>query len=208
VLVLQSGNPLVLTPRERSAKAIVQAWYAGQDTGTVIADVLFGDTNPSGKLPITFYASLADLPPMEDYDVRKGRTYMYLAKEPAFPFGHGLSYTSFRYEDLAVSPSTVRADGTIRVEVDLANIGKRHGAEVVQIYVRPPRGPKQLRAFRRVALGVGEKQRVSIDIPAADLAHYDVKSARSVVDPGRYELLLGASSADIRQKSTFDVAPR
>ena len=127
VLVLQTGNPLVLTPRARSARAILQAWYAGQDTGTVIAEVLFGDTNPSGKLPITFYASLADLPPMDDYDVRKGRTYMYLAKEPAFPFGHGLSYTSFRYESVVLAPSSVRQDGTLRIELDITNVGARPG---------------------------------------------------------------------------------
>jgi beta-glucosidase len=206
VLVLQTGNPLVLTPRERSARAILQTWYAGQDAGTAIAEVLFGDTNPSGKLPITFYASLADLPPMEDYDVRKGRTYMYLAKEPAFPFGHGLSYTSFRYENIALTPSAVRDDATLRIEVDIANTGARPGVEVAQVYVRPPSGPKKvLRAFRRVALGAGEKMHVSIDLPVAELAHYDAKSKKSVVDPGRYELMLGASSADVRQKTTFDV---
>jgi beta-glucosidase len=208
VLVLQSGNPLVLTPRERSPRAILQAWYAGQDTGTALAEVLFGDTNPSGRLPITFYASLADLPPMEDYDVRKGRTYMYLAKEPAFPFGHGLSYTRFRYDSMALTPSAVRPDATLRIEFDLTNIGARAGGEVAQVYVRPPRGPKQvLRAFRRVSLAAGEKARIAIDLAVAELAHYDAGSKRTAVDPGRYELLLGASSADIRQKSTFDVVP-
>jgi beta-glucosidase len=208
VLVLQTGNPLVLTPRERSAPAILQAWYAGQDTGTAIAEILFGDTNPSGKLPVTFYASLADLPPMEDYDVRKGRTYMYLKNEPAFPFGHGLSYTSFRYEHLALSPSAVRQGGTIRVEFDLTNTGSRQGADVAQVYVRPPRGPKKaLRAFRRVALDPGKTTHVSIDLPVDELAHYDAAAKRAVVDPGRYELMIGASSADVRQRATFDVAP-
>ncbi len=208
VLVLQTGNPLVLTPREKSARAIVQAWYAGQDAGTVIAEVLFGDTNPSGKLPVTFYASLADLPPMEDYDVRKGRTYMYLSKEPAFPFGHGLSYTSFRYDGLKLSSTTVREEGKLRVELDVTNTGARPGAEVIQIYVRPPQGPKQvLRAFRRVQLGAGAKEHVSIDLAIADLAHYDAKAKRDVVDPGSYEVLVGASSADIRHRAKFDVAP-
>jgi beta-glucosidase len=208
VLVLQTGNPLVLTAREKSAPAILQAWYAGQDTGTAIAEVLFGDTNPSGKLPITFYASLADLPPMEDYDVRKGRTYMYLAKEPAFAFGHGLSYTQFQYQNLAVSPAKATDRGVLRVEFDIANSGARAGADVAQVYVRPPRGPKQvLRAFQRVSLDPGKKQHVSLELAVTDLAHYDAQAKRSVVDPGRYELLLGASSADIRQRATFDVAP-
>jgi beta-glucosidase len=205
-LVLQSGNPLVLTPREKSAPAIVQAWYAGQDTGTAIAEVLFGDVNPSGKLPITFYASLADLPPMEDYDVRKGRTYMYLAKEPAFPFGHGLSYTKFDYENLTLSQNVVSDDGSLRIEFDLVNGGARAGAEVAQVYVRPPRGPKQvLRAFRRVALDAGKKAHVSLDLAVTDLAHYDAGTRRAVVDPGRYELLLGASSSDTRKRASFDV---
>jgi beta-glucosidase len=206
VLVLQTGNPLVLTQREKSAPAILQAWYAGQDAGTVIAEVLFGDTNPSGKLPITFYASLADLPPMEDYDVRKGRTYMYLPNEPAFSFGHGLSYTKFQYEKLTLSANTVAQNGSLRIEFDLVNSGARRGAEVAQVYVRPPRGPnKVLRAFRRVTLDSGEKSHVSLDLGAPELAHYDPQAKHAVVDPGRYELLLGASSTDIRQRATFDV---
>jgi beta-glucosidase len=208
VLVLQTGNPLVLTPRQKSAPAILQAWYAGQDAGTAIAEVLFGDINPSGKLPITFYSALADLPPIEDYDVRKGRTYMYLSKEAAFPFGHGLSYTRFRYQKLALSPAAVRQDGTLRIELDVTNTGARPGAEVVQVYVRPPRGPKKvLRAFRRVPLGPGAKAHLSFDLAADDLAHHDTKFKRSVVDPGRYELLVGASSGDIRQTAIFDVVP-
>lgn len=206
VLVLQTGNPLVLTPREKSARAILQAWYAGQDTGTAIAEVLFGDVNPSGKLPITFYASLADLPPMEDYDIRKGRTYLYLEKEPAFPFGHGLSYTSFRYERLVVPSPTLREGGTLRVEFDLTNSGARSGSEIAQVYVRPPRGPKKLlRAFRRVTLDAGKSSHVVIDLAANDLGRYDVRSQRNVVDPGRYELWVGGSSTDRRQTATFDV---
>jgi beta-glucosidase len=208
VLVLQTGNPLVLTSQEKSAPAILQAWYAGQDAGTAIAELLFGDVNPSGKSPITFYASLTDLPPMEDYDVRKGRTYMYLAKEPSFPFGHGLSYTKFRYENLTLSPSSVRTGGTLRIELDLANTGARAGTEVVQVYARPPRGPKQvLRAFRRVTLDAGKKERVSFDLAVLDLARYDSSAKQNVVDPGRYELLVGASSGDIRQRGWFEVLP-
>jgi beta-glucosidase len=207
VLVLQTGNPLVLTRREKSAPAILQAWYAGQDAGTAIAEVLFGDTNPSGKLPITFYASLADLPPMEDYDVRKGRTYMYLPSEAAFAFGHGLSYTQFQYENLALSSGKVSASDKLRIEFDITNSGARTGADVAQIYVRPPRGPKKvLRAFRRVALDAGKKAHLSVELAVADLAHYDAQSKHAMVDPGRYELMLGASSADIRQRATFDVS--
>ncbi|HXX70388.1 MAG TPA: glycoside hydrolase family 3 N-terminal domain-containing protein [Polyangiaceae bacterium] len=208
VVVLQTGNPLVLTAAQKRAPAIIQAWYPGQDTGTALAEVLFGDTNPSGKLPITFYGSLADLPPMDDYDVRKGRTYMYLAREPAFPFGHGLSYTKFQYGPLLLSGTTVQADGVLRVEFELANVGARAGAEVAQVYVHPPRGPKKaLRAFRRVALERGATTHVAIDFSIHDLAHYDPDAKRDVVDPGRYELAVGGSSADVRQRATFDVAP-
>jgi beta-glucosidase len=207
IVVLQTGNPLVLTARQKTAAAIIQAWYAGQDTGTALAEVLFGDTNPSGKLPITFYASLTDLPPMDDYDVRKGRTYMYLAREPAFPFGHGLSYTKFGYGPLSLSGTTVRPDGTLRVEFDLENAGARAGAEVAQVYVHPPRGPrKALRAFRRVALEHGAKTRIAIELSIRGLAHYDPDAKHDVVDPGRYELAVGGSSADIQQRATFDVA--
>jgi beta-glucosidase len=208
VLVLQTGNPLVLTPGQKSAPAILQAWYAGQDTGIALAEVLFGDTNPSGKLPITFYASLAHLPPMGDYDIRKGRTYMHLTKEPAFPFGHGLSYTKFRYDNLALSTARTGPGSTIRIDFDLTNVGARPGAEVAQVYVRPPRGPKKvLRAFRRVALDPGAKTHVSMKLSIPDLGHYHAQTKREVVDPGRYELMLGASSADIRQMATFDVTP-
>ena len=208
VLVLQTGNPLVLTPRERRAPAILQAWYPGQDTGTAIAEVLFGDTNPSGKLPITFYASLAQLPPMEDYDVRKGRTYMYLASEPAFPFGHGLSYTKFQYENLSLSARAAKRDGTIRIEFDVVNVGDRAGAEVAQVYVHSPRGPKKvLRAFRRVTLDPGQRAHISIDLAIRALGHYDPQAKRELVDVGRHELMLGASSADIRGSATFDVTP-
>jgi beta-glucosidase len=206
VLVLQSGNPLLLRPRERSARAIIQAWYAGQDTGTAIAEVLFGDTNPSGKLPITFYASLADLPPMDDYDLRKGRTYMYLPNKPAFPFGHGLSYTQFQYEELSLAPTSVRPGETLRIELDVANTGARAGAEVVQVYVRPPRGPRRvLRAFQRVPLAERSRTHLSIDLAVDDLSHYDPGAKRNVVDPGRYAIEVGASSADIRLQAAFDV---
>jgi beta-glucosidase len=143
---------------------------------------------------------------MDDYDVRKGRTYMYLTRAPAFPFGHGLSYTRFEYGDLSLSQTTVRADTTLRVELDVANVGKRAGAEVAQLYVRPPHGPKQeLRAFQRVAIEPGAHRRVSFDLPMRDLAHYDLGAGREVIDPGRYEILVGGSSADVRRRTSFEL---
>jgi beta-glucosidase len=155
---------------------------------------------------MTFYAALSDLPPLTDYDVRNGRTYMYLKRPPTFPFGHGLSYTRFQYGELAVSPSATSADGSLRIEFDLTNSGDRSGTEVAQVYVRPPSGPKQvLRGFQRVALDAGQSKRIRLDLEVSDLAHYDAKARRNVVDPGRYEVLVGASSADIRQRAPFQV---
>lgn len=208
-LVILSGNPLVLSQTELEAPAIVQAWYPGQDTGAVLAELLFGDLNPSGKLPITFYASLADLPPMDDYDVRKGRTYMYLEKKANFAFGFGLSYTTFVIDQLSVTPSKVTSKDSLEITVDVTNTGERAGAEVVQLYVKPPRGPKQvLRAFRRVSLAAARSEHVTFTLPVAELAHYDAEAKKDVVDPGQYEILVGASSADIRQRAGFTVSPR
>ncbi len=205
-LVVFSGNPLIFSKTERRARALVQAWYPGQETGTALAEVLFGDQNPSGKTPITYYASLDDLPPMDDYDIRKGRTYMYLNEAPAFPFGHGLSYTTFKYASLSIAAENLTEADTLQFEVDLENAGTLRGAEVVQAYVRPPKGPKKvLRAFRRVELNPKARQTLSFQLPVSDLSHFDETKKTQVVDPGTYELLVGSSSGDIRQRKSFTV---
>jgi beta-glucosidase len=131
------------------APALLEAWYCGEAAGLAIADVLSGAANPSGRLPVTGYASAADLPPFDSYDVRKGRTYRYATAAPLYPFGFGLSYTTFAYRDLVVEP----AGGGVRVRVAVANLGDRDGAEVVQVYRLDP--GKALVDFRRITLAAG-----------------------------------------------------
>src|SRR5262249_54452500 len=153
------------------AAAIVEAWWGGEEGGTALAEAIFGDINPAGRLPYTVYASAAQVPPQDEYDVSKGFTYMYLHGDPLFAFGHGLSYTDFRYGDLRVTPASIAADGKVTVSADIENIGRRAGDEVVELYVRAidsrlSRPKLQLRAFRRVPLAAGEKQTVTFDLPA------------------------------------------
>jgi len=158
---------------------------------------------------MTFYRSLEQLPPFDDYDITKGRTYMYLREVPLFPFGHGLSYTRFRYSGLRIKPAA-GAGGKMTVSAVVQNTGKRDGDEVVQLYVRFPRSAvprpqQQLKGFKRVHLKKGEKKRVSFELPLQDLAYYDTEKSSWVVEPGDCELGVGASSADIRLKGTVQV---
>jgi beta-glucosidase len=188
------------------------AWYPGQAGGTAIADVLFGDYNPGGRLPVTFYQSANDLPPFTDYAM-KGRTYRFFTGEALYPFGHGLSYTTFGYRNLAVDQDTLAGDGTVQVTVDVANTGPRAGDEVVQLYVQHinssvERPLKDLRGFRRVSLQPGESRRVTFPLRAAQLAYWDAGAGRWVVENGQVRVLVGASSADIRLSHTITVIPR
>ena len=179
------------------------AWYPGQRGGDAVAEVLFGQANPSGRLPVTFYKSVAQLPPFADYHM-KGRTYRYFEGDPLYPFGHGLSYTRFEYAGLALDRATAAAADAIEASAVVKNAGARAGHEVVQLYVRAlspkaamPR--KQLRGFTRVLLAPGEEKRVSFRLrPQDDFARYDPERKAFVVDPGEYEVQLGASSADVR----------
>ena len=139
VLVLNNGSALAVSWAAAHIPAIVEAWYPGQAGGTAVADVLFGDTNPAGRLPVTFYQSVDDLPPFEDYGV-DGRTYRYFRGQPLFPFGHGLSYTTFTYDNLQIGPSEVETGGKVVVSVEVTNSGCRPGDEVVQLYIRQAEG--------------------------------------------------------------------
>jgi beta-glucosidase len=203
VLVLTTGSALAVEWAQRNLPAILVAWYPGQQGGTAVADVLFGDVNPSGRLPVTFYRSVEQLPPFADYDM-KGRTYRYFEGDPLYPFGHGLSYTRFEYSSLEMGKATVGAGDTVDVSLTVRNAGARAGDEVVQLYARAvaPKVPmplKQLRGFARVSLKPGEARRVTFRLkPADDFAHYDAATRAFVVDPGDYEVQLGASSRDIR----------
>jgi beta-glucosidase len=201
VLVLLNGSALAINWAQQNVPAILEAWYPGQ-AGNAIADVLFGDYNPAGRLPVTFYRSVDDLPPFENYDMA-GRTYRFFDGEPLYPFGHGLSYTTFDYDELTVSSETLAEGDTIEVSVDVTNTGGRAGDEVVQLYVEFPnsavtRPRRDLKGFDRVRLQPGETRTVSFRLPASALAYWDPDGDRWVVESGTVRLRAGASSEDLR----------
>lgn len=209
VLVLLNGSALAVNWADENVPAILEAWYPGQAAGTAIADVLFGDYNPAGRLPVTFYESVDDLPPFEDYDM-EGRTYRYFDGDVLYPFGHGLSYTTFEYSNLRTSAETLARDDTVAVRVDVTNTGDRAGDEVAQLYVSYPesdveRPIKALKGFARVALEPGETQTVELPLPASELAYWDAERDRWVVESAAVQLQVGASSEDIRLKHPLTV---
>jgi beta-glucosidase len=211
VLVLTTGSALAVDWAQAKLPAIVLAWYPGQRGGSAVADVLFGDVSPSGRLPVTFYRENDKLPPFDDYSMQ-GRTYRYFAGKPLYPFGHGLSYSRFAYSGLQLDQSRVAADGTIRASLLVRNVGTRAADEIVQLYLRPLKQQRtharlDLRGIERVSLAAGESRRIEFAIrPAVDLQRWDTTAAKYVVDPGRYEVQIGASSADIRQRAAFEVS--
>jgi beta-glucosidase len=210
VLVLLNAGPLSVRWAKDNTPAVLEAWYPGEEGGTAIADVLFGDYNPGGKLPYTVYESTNQIPPQSEYDITKGFTYMYFTGRPLFPFGHGLSYTEFRYSNLQVLPMQIPANGQVTVRVEVENIGKRAGDEVVQLYVHDvqcsvKRPIKELRGFERVSLKPGEKQTVTFELKGEQLTFYDIKKHNFVVEPGVFDVLVGSSSEDIRCKGRFEV---
>ena len=192
VFVNCSGSAVALAPEQaETCDAIVQAWYAGEQGGHALADVLFGDYNPSGKLAVTFYQDDSQLPPFEDYHMT-GRTYRYFQGKPLYPFGYGLSYTTFQYGKPAYQNG--------KVSVSVKNTGGREGVEIVQVYLRRPAdtaGPvKTLRGYARVSLNAGEQQQVDISLPRERFETWDAQTNTMRVIPGKYELMVGSSSAD------------
>ena len=191
IFVNCSGGAVALSPEAEYCDAILQAWYGGEQGGKALAEILLGKTNPSGKLPVTFYKDDSQLPDFLDYRMQ-GRTYRYFEGEPLYPFGYGLSYTSFNISN----PSY--ADG--KVTLTLKNTGKRAGTETVQVYMRrsaDTEGPlKTLRAYQRVELKAGESRQVSIDFPRERFENWDSQTGTMRVVPGEYELMVGTSSAD------------
>jgi beta-glucosidase len=203
VVVLINAGSLTVPWIKAHVPAIVGAWWSGEEQGHALADVLFGEVNPAGRLPYTVYASESQVPPQDEYDVTKGFTYMYLKGAPLFAFGHGLSYTRFTYANLRIATAKIAASGKLTATVEVANTGARAGDEVVQLYTRAvaprvPRPAKELRGFERLTLRPGEKKTVAFAVPAEKLAFYDEEQHGFVVEPGDYEILIGASSADIR----------
>ncbi len=210
VVVEMNAGPLAVSWIKKNVPAILEAWWCGEEGGNAIADVLFGNVNPGAKMPLTVYSSDEQVPPQEEYDISKGFTYMYMKEAPLFPFGHGLSYTKFKYSDIKISSAKVGTDGQVTISVNIKNTGLREGDEVVQLYVHDVkytviRPVKELRAFERISLKAGDNKTVIMTIPVEKLSFYDEKTHRFVVETGTFEVLVGSSSEDIRLKGKIDV---
>ncbi|RCG28562.1 beta-glucosidase [Sphaerisporangium album] len=212
VLVLSSGCPLAVTWAEQNLPAILWSSHGGQEYGHALADVLFGDEDPGGRLTQTWYRSARELPDLFDYDIiATDSTYMYYRGTPLYPFGHGYGYTDFEYSDLRLSADTAGPGDVVTVEVTLTNTGARPGVEVVQLYTRQRRSRvkqplRRLRGFRRVRLAPGESRVVTMAIDVADLAFWDVTRGRFVVEDAPHKVLVGRSAGDIRVWARLQVA--
>ena len=222
VVVLQTGSPVTMPWLDKVA-GVIQAWYPGQECGNAIADVLFGAVNPSGKLSQTFPMRLEDNPAYINYPGENGRVhygegifigYRYYEKKqvaPLFPFGFGLSYTSFAYSNVQVRPSADIADDVVTVSIDVTNTGQQAGKEVAQLYIHDrqstmSRPTKELKRFAKVALAAGETQRVTFTLDHAALAYWDDAQHTWVAEAGEFEVLVGSSSQDIRAREVFELA--
>ncbi len=195
VVVLMNGSALAIDWAQQHASAILEAWYPGEEGGTAIAQTLAGENNPAGRLPITFYASVKDLPPFEDYSM-KNRTYRYYQGKPLYPFGYGLTYTSFAYSGLMVSPVSSKAGDLVNVSVTVTNSGSVKGDEVVELYLNPPAtagGPvRALKGFKRISLDPGASTQVQFALTPRDLSSVRSDGSRAVF-PGNYVLSVGGS---------------
>ncbi len=200
VLVLLNGSALAIPWEKEHMPAILEAWYPGQAAGTAIADVIFGDYNPAGRLPVSFYTSAEQLPRFQDYQM-KGRTYRYFQGNPLFAFGCGLSYTTFKYRHIKIEKDKIKRGEQTRVWVDVTNTGQVSGEEVVQLYIRDnlrpgPNPNKTLKDFLRIELAPGQTRRVAFDITPEKLSFYDEKSKGFIVAAGEFTLMIGPSSKD------------
>ncbi|GAA4096105.1 glycoside hydrolase family 3 protein [Actinomadura miaoliensis] len=211
VVVVENSYPTTLNWEQDNVPALLWTSHAGAETGNALASVLFGDAGPSGRLPQTWYRSDKDLPDILDYDIIKNdRTYLYFKGKPLYPFGYGLSYSSFRYGTPKLSAHSVAANGTVKVAVPVTNTGERTADEVVQLYThqkssRVKQPVKQLRAFEKVRLAPGQTKTVTLTLRAADLGHWDVTRDKWTVEKAAHDVLIGASSADIRQRAALKV---
>jgi beta-glucosidase len=222
VVVINAGGPVVMTRWIAQVPAVLDLWYGGQEGGNAIADVLFGDRNPSGKLPVSFVKQWKDSPayghyPGENLQVEYAEGiyvgYRYFDKqklEPLFPFGYGLSYTKFDYSDLKISPNKVSSGQTVEVSLRVRNSGSRSGAEVVELYLHDghssvDRPIQELKSFRRVELAPGETKGVSFTLDRSAMAFYDTAKKDWVTEPGRFDVLVGSSSRDLRLKGWFEL---
>jgi beta-glucosidase len=204
-----SGGAVAMPWEAENLAAIVQIWYPGQAGGTAVGEVLFGDVNPAGRLPVTFYRTTDDLPAFTDYSMTN-RTYRYFSGKPLFAFGHGLSYTTFEYKSVQCDRADAGPADTVHVSLEVANTGARDGDEVVQVYYRHvdsavPQPHEALCGFRRVPVAHGQSAHVEIEVPLERFRYWDAANEHYVVEPGKYEILVGAASDDIRARLPFSV---
>jgi beta-glucosidase len=202
VMVLINGRPPAIPELAELVPAILEGWYLGQEGGTAVAEVLFGDVNPGGRLPVTFPRSVGQLPLFYNQKPTAQRGYLFESKEPLFPFGHGLSYTTFTYGAPTVSPAQITPEGRIKESVDVTNTGSRAGDEVVQLYLRAEvsrvtRPVKELKGFQRLTLAAGEKRTVTFEVGPEQLSYHGLEMKR-VVEPGRFQIMVGGSSANVK----------
>ena len=200
IVFLFNGRPISINYVAENVPVVFECWYLGQETGHAVADVLFGDYNPGGKLPITIPRSAGHLPAFYNYKPSARRGYLFDDVSPLFAFGYGLSYTTFAFKNVRLEKKRIKRDGSTRVLVDVTNTGKRAGAEVVQMYIRDlfssvTRPIKELKGFQKVSLAAGETKTVAIDITPESVAFYDI-NLRYVVEPGEFEIMVGSSSRD------------
>jgi beta-glucosidase len=210
VLVLQGPGTVSIPWAAEHVPAILQAWLPGEHGPEAIVDILCGDTNPSGRLPATVYAGDAALGSLDDHDITRGTTYLWMKDAPLFPFGHGLGYSSFVYTNFALSTDTAPIRDTVMVKGDIINTGTRDGDEVVQVYVRDveaslPQPVHTLRAFRRVTVPAGKRVSVEIPLRIADWGFWDTKHQHWAFETGAFDIQVGASSRDIRWNGALHV---
>lgn len=210
IVLILSSFPFAATWAQANVPAILHMSHNSQELGNALSDVLFGDYNPAGRTSQTWVASISDLPAFLDYDIRKGRTYMYFTGTPLYPFGHGLSYTTFTYANLRASDASFDAQKGVTLSVDITNSGARPGEEVVQMYVKHTgsavsRPIKELKGFQRVAIAAGETKTIAMAMNGMSLAYWDSTRTGWVVENDNIQIQVGASSADIRQTVTLPV---
>ena len=210
VFVNCSGSAIAMPWEAENLAAIVQAWYPGEQGGRAVADILFGEANPSGRLPVTFYQSTSELPAFDDYSM-SNRTYRYFGGKPLFAFGHGLSYTKFEYSKLKFGHKTVAAGAPLELSFKLANAGQKAGAEVAQVYFRHvhsavPQPRLVLCGFTRVDLTPGQDTRVKLEVSTDRFRYWDTEKKQYVVEPGEYEVLVGGGSDDLLLHGTVKIA--
>lgn len=200
VVLLINGRPLSINYIKEHVPAILEGWYLGEQGGTAAANVIFGDVNPGGKLPISFPRSVGQLPDYYDHKPSRNRSYLFAGRDPIYPFGFGLSYTQFRFENLRIEPKAIAPGGNAKVSVEVTNTGRRPGDEVAQLYVHQrvasrTRPVKQLRGFKRVSLEPGQKTTIEFPVSPADLSLVDINMNR-VVEPGTFDIMVGPSSVE------------